>query len=436
MTRAVAYLRVSSIKDKNRAISPEQQEAAVRALAVQHDDNLRDEDILKDWSRSGGKRLRDRGSGSRELVRRVEAGEVKAIYCYASSRLGRNLAEALHLIDLADAHGVERMWSYSDGDLNPKTASGKFTRNVLAAAAQFQRDESVERGQANYEHRVERGDRIGVARYGETIDKETHKAVPNPREDVSAVLEAYRRSGRNFSAAAVLLTSDPKLSKRARPRRAKSWSPTSLARVVRRLEKVPERGHVWTPPKLVKDYALYKLIVCPHDHYDRKGKRVENRLTAQRSTSGNGTRHVRYVCRSGVHDPEHPRPYAVAESFVLPWIDARLRAEGYDRMETRRQTIGGGPTRADLEEDRRRVGVSYRLKTMTDDEATDEIARIDAALESLPEDAEDDAGGITLTFTTPLDLTADPAFVNQKLRRAIDRIELNDAMRPKRVIWK
>lgn len=447
MKRAVAYLRVSSIKDRSRAISPEQQLDAVRRLAEQHGDILHDDDILRDWSRSGGKKLRERGSGSKELVRRIESGEVKAIYCYTSSRLGRNLSEALHLIDLADEHGVERIWSYKDGDLNPKTASGKFQRNVLAAADQMYRDEAVERGQANYEHRVERGDRIGVAPYGQMIDTETHRMVPNPDEDVSAVLEAYDRADGNFTRAAQLLSTDADLAPRARPRKGTFWTPTSLSRVVRRERDVPVQGAVSDGPKLVKDYALYRLLVCPHEHtreVKRGGKvtveKFRQRLTAQRSKSGNGKYFVRYVCRNGVHDPSHPRPYSVSESTIIPWLEAALRAEGIDRVETRRNEIGpSGQSRDELEEDRRRAGIAFRARAMTEDEFAEEVARIDAALDNMPDDAEE---GVPLVFTgsRALDLAAetasDPAGINQKLRRALDHIELDAQMRPVRAAWK
>lgn len=424
MTRPVAYVRRSAAGEDNPGdASREVQEQAIRDM-IARDGHNGDVAWFVDWGRSADESKLAKRTEYAAMLRAVESGEVSTIYAYAMDRLHRSVIETGKLmIACRDRH--VRIVTKLEGEISDEDPAKWLMVTTLATQAEFFLRVAKVRAKANMARRRAHDHYIGVAPYGMVVDKATHKAIPNPREDVGAVMEAYQRANGNFDAAANLLSTDPILSRRAQPRRAKFWSPTSVARIVRRVEQVPKRGRVWEPPKLVKDYALYKLLRCPHEG---------NRLTAQRTTSGNGKKFVRYVCRTGVHDPKHPRPYSVAESIVLPWLEDRLRDEGYARMEVRRKTIGGGPTRDELEKERRNLALLLRTNNIDGDEYLAEVERIDAELADLPEDG--DTSPIVISFTRPLDLTADPTDINAKLRRALDRIELDGSMRPKEVIWK
>jgi DNA invertase Pin-like site-specific DNA recombinase len=137
---AYGYIRKSVVHDPARMLSPETQEAAIRALAARHGDD--DVVILTDLDVSGKKR-RERRPGWNELLQGVENGEASAVYAYSLSRFARSVSQLAEFFDLCERQCVAVR---IDRDhIDTSTATGKLVGNVLASLAQFESDVASER---------------------------------------------------------------------------------------------------------------------------------------------------------------------------------------------------------------------------------------------------------------------------------------------------
>src|SRR5438093_1827881 len=137
---AYGYIRKSVVHDAARMLSPETQEAAIRALAARHGHG--EVEILSDLDVSG-KKDRTRRRGWNELLHAVENGEASAVYAYSLSRFARSVSQLAECFDLCDR---QRVAVRIDRDhIDTSTATGKLVGNVLASLAQFESDVASER---------------------------------------------------------------------------------------------------------------------------------------------------------------------------------------------------------------------------------------------------------------------------------------------------
>jgi hypothetical protein len=134
-------------------------------------------------------------------------------------------------------------------------------------------------------------------------------------------------------------------------------------------------------------------------------------------------------CRNGAHDRErHPR-YAVREADVLPFVRdeiARLRVP-FDAV---RMAEDDDATRKALEDRRRAVGEALEVRAYSKEEAVTRIEAIEAELAAL----DDRAAAIDLT-TVDWE-NDDPAAINAYLRAYIEKVLLDENMRPVDAVWR
>lgn len=416
--RPVAYIRRSSPDERRGAgeVSRDVQEDAIRSLA--HRDGYNgDVEYFVDWGRSADESKVGRRAEYLRMLRLIEAGGVSVVYAYALDRLNRSLVLSARFAAACEANGV-RIVTQREGEVRQDTPDEWLRWTILATFANYELKVMKTRAAANIARRRVRGDDLGYAPYGMVHDPSTHKLVARDGEDVSAVVEAYERAGSFGGAAALLNGGAPDLAERARPRRGERWSDLTVARVVRRAGAAPKaaaRG--WSRKRAeaaAETFPLYRLIACPHDG---------SRLIGMRTKSGNGKSFNRYFCGRARNDPSHPRPYAIAESIVLPWVEERI--EGRRRVvrtERIEAPTDAAAQRAELERKRKLLGVALVDETITPEEYAARKEAIDAALAELPTD--DDAAALTVTFST-----GSP-------RGLIERIDLGADMRPTEVRWR
>lgn len=164
---AIGYIRVSMMREE--AISPETQRASI-----------------EDWARRNGRRIvgwaEDLDMTGREfakrkigtLIERVKAGEAREIAVWKYSRFGRRRdGVAANLTLLEDAGG--QLQSATE-DVDARTATGKFQRDILFAVNAFESDRIGETWREVREYRVRNGlpptggDRFGYMRLGRIPD--------------------------------------------------------------------------------------------------------------------------------------------------------------------------------------------------------------------------------------------------------------------------
>src|SRR4051794_20470678 len=109
---AVGYIRRSHVDDEGE-VSRDTQERAIAGLAERDGLGV---DILSDWGVSGGDEALSRRPLFRELLRRVEAGDVPTVYALKLDRLGRGQSALGKLWGAAEATGT-RIVTAEEGDL-------------------------------------------------------------------------------------------------------------------------------------------------------------------------------------------------------------------------------------------------------------------------------------------------------------------------------
>lgn len=404
---AYGYIRKSVVHDPARTLSPQTQEAAIRALAARHGDP--DVAVLSDLDVSG-KKDRTRRPGWDELLRAVESGEAHAVYAYSLSRFARSVSQLAAFFDLCERQGVAVR--VERDHIDTSTATGKLVGNVLASLAQFESDVASERVKDAFAARRQRDPEWagpGSRSYGSLAG-----------EDPGVVVAAFREAG-SFDGAARLLNAA------AVPARGRGavWHGTTVSGVVRRSDPdavgpATGRGAAAGP----RDYRLARLLAC-----GQCGHFMTPSLDRRRGE-------VRYYC-NWAKVTSHGRGW-VSEKNVLGAVAAEAERA---QLMVRRLQVGSPDDEAEadrLEAKRGRVVEMYAdgvIAKAARDAKLAEVAVAESRLTTrrwvrritvppLIVDATDDHGEVV-----PAD---PPGRVNDYLRRLLDRIVVLSMTEPAR----
>jgi DNA invertase Pin-like site-specific DNA recombinase len=413
MTRyPAAYLRRSSATGDNPGdASREAQEAAVRRLCGD------DVTLYVDWGISG--RKADRPDYVR-LKADIADGKVASVCAYSLSRLGRNARELLAFIELAQKHDVPVRTAVESIDTS--TAMGRAMLTVMAAFAQLEVEQGMERSAAARAAREVRHHDAGVAMpgglpvYGRrhvTIDGIT-RVEPDPERPVGPILAAYREAGSILGACRLLMEAGVPA-----PHGGTRWGTSSLTRIIEAHapEMLPRRNQIGQrqPARAI----LAQLVRCP--------------FCGQLLTP-NTTRRQLYCSHGSTDRSAHPR-YVASERAVLAFVVAEVAhlaipgdavaleaqiAARRDAIETRLNRahelyIGGSIEKVRYE--READAVRRELDALTAQESTINLPPVDeisAALE---------------------DPQRDPGKLNRLLRALFTSVELDARMAPLAVVW-
>ena len=419
MSNAVAYLRRShadagSPGDVSRAV----QEAAVRELA-QSEGHNGDVRYYVDWARSADEEKAAKRTEYAAMLRAVEAGEVDTIYAYALDRRARSVGMTGKLLGAARDRGV-RIVTHREGDLSDDGNPSKWLHTMMVSTfSEYELRTIKKRAEATIIRRRQRGDVFGRPPFGYARERDADGRVVwvrDPSQPIEPVLEAFREAG-TFGSAAKLLN------QRGFPApRGGSWAGNVVNRIVRR--EAPELAPIRRGEKRVAprgSHVFSRLLRCPC------GQLMTPRTTSHTTKYGSYGPYVSYQCHRGRYDPRHPRPYMVGESAILSWAKAEAaRLVTPDAVQLAEDDAG---QRAELAEDRRRAGVAYAARALSDDEFNAAIAHIDDALNRL----EDRAAAPAIP---PVDWSWDRPELNAVLRAMWSHIELDADLRPVRAIWR
>ncbi len=178
---AVIYARFSSHKQDEESI--EQQVAECRAFAASRGLN-----IIEVYSDSAISGRSDRRPQFQRLKRDADKGKFAAIVAYKSSRIARNLMNALNFeYEMQQRHISVYYAKEEYGD----DATGKFMRNIMMATNQFHSDnmgEDIKRAQ-NFNALQCRAN--GPASYGYKTGDDGRFAIDEPAAEI--VREIFRR---------------------------------------------------------------------------------------------------------------------------------------------------------------------------------------------------------------------------------------------------
>lgn len=414
--KVVAYIRKSKLNPNGHGLSWEVQESQVRQLAAKHGNP--EIEIVTDWGASGAAAAGAFGGTSRggkrrawqQLLVAIDAGEISTLYAYSLSRLARSTKELLELAErCAKAHVVIRL--AKEGELDWTSPHGRFYLTVLGAVATMEAEQSADKARDQVALRRSRGDYIGQPPYGfHVVDG---KLEPDPEQPIAPVLEAYREAG-SYHGAARLLNGQ-------RSSRKVRWSDMTVRRVVARAEGAEHRSAPVGRPRL-RAALLSGLLRCPC------GTTLTPVRDNHRLATGQTTTYTSYICWRGRHDSDHPRPFKVTETALLPWI-----REEADRLQVPANAVEtqGDPARQDeLLGRRQRVIDNYEDGLIGKDVRDEKIAAIDAELDRLTA-----VSSAVLAVPPAIDWTWEPERLNNVLRALWDHVDVDEGLRPVSAEW-
>lgn len=171
--KVVGYVRVSTAEQADSGAGLEAQRAAIRAECARRGWEL--VEILEDAGASG-KSLRGR-PGLQRAIDQVEFGECEAIIVSKLDRLSRSLLDFAGIVARAQKWG----WNLVALDLGVdlSTPSGKFIANVMASAAEWERELISQRTKDGLAVKRAQGVRLGRR---PSIDPETEGRIRAMRE--------------------------------------------------------------------------------------------------------------------------------------------------------------------------------------------------------------------------------------------------------------
>jgi DNA invertase Pin-like site-specific DNA recombinase len=151
MTRAVAYLRVSTDKQAERGMSMEVQQSRVRAYAGLYEIAL--VDVISDAGHSAKSLKRP---GLQRALGVLRAGHADALLVAKLDRLTRSVADLGQLVTEYFAEGKWSLLSVGD-QIDTRSAAGRLVLNVLGSVSQWEREAISERTTAAMRHLREKG---------------------------------------------------------------------------------------------------------------------------------------------------------------------------------------------------------------------------------------------------------------------------------------
>lgn len=222
MKKAIGYIRVSTLKQKEEGVSPEAQLDKIQTWCKVHGYEL--VSIENDAGLSG-KSMKKR-DGLKRALENIEKGN--ALVAYSFSRLARSTKDLLWIAAQLREKGADLV-SITE-NIDTTGAVGTLIFTVLAALAQFERDLTSERTKTSLDYKRKVGEQFSRVPYGynrvePASDKEPARLVPNPEE--MAVLETIRQMKANGMSLGKIASD---LNERQIPpkRGGEKWYPSSI----------------------------------------------------------------------------------------------------------------------------------------------------------------------------------------------------------------
>lgn len=208
---ALLYARVSTQLQVNDGVSLDVQERQLHQAAEMA--GYANIELVREEGRSG-KSISGRPALT-DALKRLDAGEAKALFVTRIDRLARSTQDFLSIVDRANKNG----WRLVMLDLNLDTSSyqGRFVVTIMSALAEMERGIIAERQRDVHKDRRERGVVWGV-------DMGPKNKTP---EDIKQRILSERASGASFKTIADGLNRDEIPTQNLR-----KWYPTTVKNLV------------------------------------------------------------------------------------------------------------------------------------------------------------------------------------------------------------
>lgn len=229
MKRIVGYTRVSTAEQALSGLSLEYQEDQIRGYAQAKGLTLLE--VISDPGESGGKQFQKRAGGKR--VQALMSGdEVDGVVAVKLDRLFRNAQDCLSTVDQWDQDGKAfHLVDMAGASIDTSTAMGRFFLTLMAGMAEMEKNLISERTRAALSVKKKRGERTGGIPYGYEVLPGGKKLRVNENEQ-----QIIEHIDKLFSEGISLREICRRLNAEGIPARGKSWHPTSVARIAKRVD--------------------------------------------------------------------------------------------------------------------------------------------------------------------------------------------------------
>jgi len=197
--RAVGYVRVSTTGQAVDGVSLAAQRARIEAWSVATGSDLAA--VHVDAGLSGGRA--DNRPGLQAAI--TEACATRgALVVYSLSRLARSTRDAIAIAEKLERSGADLV-SLTE-NIDTTGAVGKLFFRMMAALAEFERDQIAERTTDALRHKKRNGERVGRIPFGSDLADDGVRLIENPDEQrIIAMIESLRSAGISYRAIAAEL---------------------------------------------------------------------------------------------------------------------------------------------------------------------------------------------------------------------------------------
>ena len=219
----IIYTRVSTTEQADSGAGLAAQVAAVEAYA--HRAGITITGRFEDAGISGAAGIEDRPALA-AAVGALRRGDV--LLCAKRDRLGRDVMLVMTIDRMVSRRGAKVV--SCDGIGNGDGAADVFMRQVMDAAAQFERGLIRARTRAAMSEMRKAGERTGTIPFGWSLAADGRLAQVAEEQEVIARIEALRADGMSYRAIAQALTNAGIVTKQG----GSKWTHTTVASILRR----------------------------------------------------------------------------------------------------------------------------------------------------------------------------------------------------------
>ncbi len=214
-SRAIGYIRVSTLEQAAEGVSLDTQRAKIAAWADLNGYTLAA--IYEDAGLSGAD---DDRPGLAAALAAVRPGDT--LVAYSLTRLSRSTRTTLTIAEQLERSGADLV-SLSER-IDTTSAAGKMVFRLLAVLAEFERDQIAERTRAALAWKRQQNQRVGQVRWGYQLADDGVHEEPNADEQATiAAAKAMRDGGTSLRRIGARLAEQGYRSRTGRP-----WHPEQI----------------------------------------------------------------------------------------------------------------------------------------------------------------------------------------------------------------